>query len=211
MCIAKKGSNMAALIAPKQTLFVVCVSENRGKYEIRTRWWIQMTRSGCFGVTGSWKVVGRGWLLEKKYVWKFNLRQGCHLQTRLLVCSQSDKVRLCCLALMKTSNFLFFFSLSGNPTQIEQLYIKPVYSPLFLLKCNLLPTVIGGRIDCALCLILCFSCHCEVRDQNRDGTQQWQWSASTYQKLQNTAQCHTHSVIQLTQFSYALVANTVTA
>ena len=37
MCIAKKGSNMAALIAPKQTLFVVCVSENRGKYEIRTR------------------------------------------------------------------------------------------------------------------------------------------------------------------------------
>lgn len=32
MCIAKKGNIMPALIAPKQTLFFLRVSENRRKY-----------------------------------------------------------------------------------------------------------------------------------------------------------------------------------
>lgn len=96
-----------------------------------------------FGGYGSWKLVSRGWVLEKNK-WESLICgkavSGRHLQTRLLVCSQSDKVRLCWLALMKTSNFpiFFFFLPSGNTTQIKQLYIKPVYSPLFLLNCNFL-------------------------------------------------------------------------
>lgn len=170
-----------------------------------------------FGGYGSWKVVSRGWVLEKNK-WESLICgeavSGRHLQTRLLVCSQSDKVRWCCLALMKTSNFpiffFFFSSLRQHHTDKAAIY-KACVQPFVSAQLQLSSTVTGGRIDCALCLTLCFSCHFEVRDQNQDGTQQWQWSASTYQKLQNTAQCNTHSVIQLTQFSHALVANTVMA
>lgn len=63
-------------------------------------------------------------------------------------------------------------------------YINPVYIPLFLLYNSFLPTVTGEWIDCAVSLILWLCCHFEVGDQNQDGTQQWQWSASTHQKLE---------------------------
>lgn len=106
--------------------------------------------------------------------------------------------------------FFFFSSLRQHHTDKAAIY-KACVQPFVSAQLQLSSTVTGGRIDCALCLTLCFSCHFEVRDQNQDGTQRWQWSASTYQKLQNTAQCNTHSVIQLTQFSHALVANTVMA
>lgn len=55
---------------------------------------------------------------------------------------------------------------------MKQLYIKPAYSPFVSSQLQLSSTVTGGRIDCALCLTLCFSCHFEARDQNQDGTQQ---------------------------------------
>lgn len=77
-----------------------------------------------------------------------------------------------------------FFSFLRQHRADEAAYINPVYSPLFLLKYSFLPAVTGEQIDCVSSLIFCLSCHFEVRDQNWDGTQQWQWSASTYQKLQ---------------------------
>lgn len=65
----------------------------------------------------------------------------------------------------------FFFFLRQCQAD-EAAYINPVYSPLFLLNHSFLPTVTGEQIDCVLSLILWLSCHFEVRDQNRDGSQQ---------------------------------------
>lgn len=67
--------------------------------------------------------------------------------------------------------FIFFIFLLKQCHTDEAAYINPVYSLLFLLNEGFLLAVTGERIDCALPLILWLSCHFEVRDQNRDGTQ----------------------------------------
>lgn len=134
-------------------------------------------------------LLGGGWKLGvRKKKWEnFNLLYGCRwvtppdfvagllsmLQGQVLLPGTPEDVY-----------FSFFSFFSRQCCTDEAAYINPVYSPLFLLNYSFLPAVTGERIDCALSLILWFSCHFEVRDQNRDGTQQWQWSASTYQKLQ---------------------------
>lgn len=68
--------------------------------------------------------------------------------------------------------------------QMKQLIKNPVYIPLSLLYNSFLPTVTGDQIDCVVSLILWLCCHFEVGDQNQDGTQKRQWSASTHQKLE---------------------------
>lgn len=130
-------------------------------------------------------------------------------QTWWLACFQCDKVRL---LLPDTHDKIIFHFISHHAD--EPAYINPVYIPLFLLYNSFLPTVTGEQTDCAVSLILWLCCHFEVGDQNQDGTQQRQYLPRPIKSLKShiteEAQCHTHSVIQLTQFSYALVANTVT-
>lgn len=79
---------------------------------------------------------------------------------------------------------VFFFIFLGQHQADEAAYRNPLYNPLFLLNYSFLQAVTGEQIDCALPLILWLSCHFEVGDQNQDATQEWQWSALTYQKLQ---------------------------
>lgn len=109
---------------------------------------------GVFGLGGSWKSPGGGWVLEEREKKEKKSARilifckavsGWHLQAWLLACSQSDKVRICCLALLKTYiPPLYFLLFLRQRCADEAAYINPVYSPLFLLKYSFLPAVTAG-------------------------------------------------------------------
>lgn len=102
----------------------------------------------------------------------------------------------------------FFFPFLRQWCADETAHINPAYAPLFLLNRSFLSAVTEELIYCASHLIHWLPFHFKGTHQNQDYTQRWQWYVFTYQIVQEGSlwrRSATQSLIQMTQFSFALI------
>lgn len=142
-----------------------------------------------------------------------NTVAGWHLRAWLLACFQSDKVRFCCLALLKTYIPWLFYSWA-MPHRWSSLYksrVQPFVSAQVQLSsiCHRGTDWLCITFD-SLVLLSFWSQRSNPRRYTTVTVICFDLSKAS-KAISEEARCHvyTQSVIQLTQFSYTLVANTV--